>query len=117
MEQILSPIDDTLLRDLGDRLTRYRLNKGLTQAALAEQAGVSKRTVEHLEAGDGIQLHSFLRILRHLNLLDNLDRLVPDPGINPLDAVRTQKRQRQRASKPRQKADSAARTWTWGDET
>jgi predicted ATPase/DNA-binding XRE family transcriptional regulator len=32
-------------------LRRYRLDAGLTQGALAEQAGVSARTIQHLEAG------------------------------------------------------------------
>src|SRR5712691_701176 len=32
-------------------LRRYRLDAGLTQGALADQAGVSARTIQHLEAG------------------------------------------------------------------
>jgi transcriptional regulator with XRE-family HTH domain len=34
-------------------LRRYRIDAGLTQGALAEQAGVSARTIQHLEAGMG----------------------------------------------------------------
>ena len=43
--------DEAILSELGGRLTRVRLEQNLTQAQLAEQAGVSKRTVERLEAG------------------------------------------------------------------
>src|SRR5689334_22581970 len=34
-------------------LRRYRIDAGLTQAALAERAGLSVRAVQHLEAGRG----------------------------------------------------------------
>ena len=37
--------DDAVLEEFGRRLARRRLNLQLTQAKLAEQAGVSKRTV------------------------------------------------------------------------
>ena len=36
--------DEAILKELGGRLTSARLGRNLTQAALAEQAGVSKRT-------------------------------------------------------------------------
>jgi len=42
--------DDSVLAELGGRLARIRLDRNLTQAQLAEQAGVSKRTIERLEA-------------------------------------------------------------------
>jgi WD40 repeat protein/transcriptional regulator with XRE-family HTH domain len=37
----------------GALLRRYRIDAGLTQAALAERAGLSVRAVQHLEAGRG----------------------------------------------------------------
>lgn len=40
--------DESVLGELGARLASARLRRNLTQAALAEQAGVSKRTVERL---------------------------------------------------------------------
>jgi DNA-binding XRE family transcriptional regulator len=43
--------DESLLKELGGRLAAARIVRNLTQAALAEQAGVSKRTVERLESG------------------------------------------------------------------
>ena len=36
--------DEAILRELGGRLTAARLERNLTQEALADQAGVSKRT-------------------------------------------------------------------------
>ena len=49
-------VDEVILRELGERLARVRLERNLTQAGLAEQAGVSKRTVERLESGGVTQL-------------------------------------------------------------
>ncbi len=40
--------DDALLVELGAGLERARLERNLTQAQVAEQAGVSKSTVERL---------------------------------------------------------------------
>ena len=37
--------DGMILRELGERLAHARLESNLTQAALAEQAGVAKRTL------------------------------------------------------------------------
>ncbi|HEY1716698.1 MAG TPA: helix-turn-helix transcriptional regulator, partial [Verrucomicrobiae bacterium] len=43
--------DETVLAELGGRLTRIRLERNLTQLQLAKEAGVSKNTVQRLEAG------------------------------------------------------------------
>ncbi|MEQ1641960.1 MAG: helix-turn-helix transcriptional regulator, partial [Pyrinomonadaceae bacterium] len=56
--------DQALLKEIGERIAGVRLNKNFTQADLAEQAGVSKRTVERLEAGESVQITSLIRLLR-----------------------------------------------------
>jgi len=56
--------DEALLQELGRRIARLRLERNLSQAQLAEQAGISKRTLEGLEAGAAAtQLSLFLRVL------------------------------------------------------
>ena len=44
--------DVVVLREIGARLKHKRVDSGLTQAQLAEQAGIAKRTVERLESGN-----------------------------------------------------------------
>jgi transcriptional regulator with XRE-family HTH domain len=117
MSNLSSPSDSTVLQELGDRLLRHRLDRNLTQADLAVAAGVSKRTVERLEAGESTQLSNFIRILRALNLLDALDTAMPTPPPSPIDQLKLQGKQRRRASPPRKSDAQDEKTpWTWHDE-
>ena len=43
--------DNVILAEIGERIARRRLDLQLTQADVAEQAGVSKRTLERIEFG------------------------------------------------------------------
>ena len=107
--------DDAVLAELGQRVTEARLAVNLTQAGLAEAAGVSKRTVERLEAGDGAQLLNLVRCLRALGKMDGLERLVPELPRSPIDLLeRRAEASRARARPDRKPASSAP--WTWGDE-
>src|SRR5690625_749768 len=109
--------DATVLAELGRRLARRRLDLDLTQAAAAKEAGVSKRTVERMEAGATVQLSSFIRLLRALDLLDTLDRLLPEPGPRPLDLLKLKGRQRRRAPSSDAAAEPPASSeWHWEDE-
>ena len=108
--------DEAVLSELGGRLAQVRLERNLTQARLAEQAGVSKRTVERLESGSvATQLSGFIRVCRVLDLVEGLDLLVPVPMPSPVEQLRLRGRKRQRAS-ARRKANSASKKWQWGDE-
>jgi transcriptional regulator with XRE-family HTH domain len=107
--------DDSILRELGRRLAGARLERNLTQAVLAEQAGLSKRTIERLELGEvAVQFSGFVRVCRVLGLLERLDALIPEPVPSPITQLKLQRRVRQRASAPRVPA-SGPRPWTWGD--
>jgi transcriptional regulator with XRE-family HTH domain len=115
MEITAQLTDDSVLKELGRRLTGVRLARNLTQAALAEQAGVSKRTVERLESGQvATQLSGFLRVCRTLGLLEQLESLVPEAGPGPIEQLKRQGRKRQRASGSRAPAAKPG-NWTWGD--
>ena len=108
--------DTSALATLGERISRQRLQRNLTQAELAEASGVSKRTIERLESGESSQLSNFIRILRALDLLDGLDAAVPESLPSPIEQLKLQGRQRQRASSVRE-PESPLKAWTWKDET
>lgn len=119
--------DEAVLESIGDRLARFRLRRDWTQAALAEEAGVSVPTVKRMEAGRSTQMTNFVRVLRALDLLEGLESLLPSPRVSPLQALETEGRGRKRASGKRRRpaprpapetepADAGAGGWTWGDE-
>ncbi len=119
--------DAAVLEELGRRLARRRIDLGLTQAALAERAGLGKRTVERIEKGESGQLSSLVRILRVLELLPRLDQLLPELGPRPMDLLRRQGNQRQRASSrenfPKKSPETSTKKspetsspWSWEDE-
>ena len=108
--------DDAVLKELGRRLGRRRLALQITQAKLADQAGVSKRTVERIEAGSAAQTLSLIRILRALDLLQGLDQLIPETGPRPLDLLKLKGKERKRASSHRA-ADPSGEPWSWGDDS
>lgn len=107
--------DEAVLDELGHRLARTRLERNVSQEQLAAEAGVSKSTVERLEAGRPVKLGSFVRVLRALGQLDVLDRVLPEPLPSPIERIRLQGRQRRRAGRSRgpHTPDPDA-PWTWG---
>ena len=76
---------------------------------------MSTRTLARLEGGESVQMTSFIRVLRALDLLQNLESVVPDAGPSPLDQLRAQRRGRKRAS-TRGGVRESAQEWRWGDE-
>ena len=111
--------DEAVLEELGTRIGQHRVDQSLTQAELANQAGVSKRTVERIEAGASAQLSSVIRILRVLELLPRLEGAIPAVGPRPMDLLNRRGKVRQRASSSRSSSKSvheADAPWTWADE-
>lgn len=106
-------VDAVILRELGARLARFRLERNFTQAALAEQAGISKRTLERIEAGGPAQLVNLVRVCRALNLLDRFDALIPEPTVSPVMQLKLQGRQRKRA---KARPPTPAAKWEWNDK-
>jgi transcriptional regulator with XRE-family HTH domain len=105
--------DTAILRELGARVERARLDSGLTQEELARVSGLGKRTVERVEKGEPAGLVSLIRLLRGLGLVENLNALLPDTGLRPMDMLKLGK-SRQRAAKPRQKPGKSE--WRWGED-
>ena len=104
-----------ILAELGLRLARARLSRNLKQEKLAQVAGISKSTVERMEAGQSVQLANFIRALAALGLAQNLESLLPDSVSSPLAQLKHRPKQRHRDSSERNNATASGR-WTWGDE-
>ena len=113
IDYALAPIGD-VEADLGRRLEEVRLGRNMSQAQLAEEAGVSLRTITRLANGQGISLDTFLRVMRALGLVGRLADLLPDPSVRPIDRVRLKGHERKRA---RPATRPAAEEWTWADDS
>ena len=107
--------DDAILAEIGERIARRRLDLQLTQAAVAEQAGVAKRTLERLEAGHSMQMSNLIRILRVLGELPGLDRMLPEVGPRPMDLLKRKGKPRLRAPGGR-RSDQPGVPWIWDED-
>ena len=105
--------DETLIKELGKRMQALRLARNLTQAQLAKEAGISRRTVERIESGAGsAQLSIFLRICRVLGLIERLELLLPPSEPGPIELLKRKPLHRKRA---RRAAEPDRTKWSWGE--
>lgn len=103
---------EAIIEALGKRLDEIRLSRNIAQAELAQEAGVSRSTLSRLSDGKPVSLDSFVRVMQALRLGDHLAALLPDPRVRPVDRVRLDGAERQRASGKRAEPSE----WTWADE-
>ncbi len=96
------------------RLESIRLTRNLTQVQLAKEAGVSPRTIGRLEKGQGVSVDTFIRVLIALGIQQNLEALLPDPTVRPIERIGIGGRERKRA-RPTSPSSSEIATWSWGD--
>ncbi len=122
MKEILLT-DDSVLELLGKRLAARRIALELTQAQLSTEAGVAKRTVERIEAGHSAELITWIRLLRVLGLLGELERLIPESVPGPMQLLKEKKTSVVRKRAPRQgggarraRKKESAKPWVWGED-
>ncbi|WP_315974221.1 helix-turn-helix domain-containing protein [Stenotrophomonas maltophilia] len=92
---ILSP--EELAQALGKRIRARRLLANVSQAALADKAGISRRALVQLESGQGSTVHTLISTLKALGLEQQLDLLAPVPTVSPMAMLKA-KRLRSRAT-------------------
>jgi transcriptional regulator with XRE-family HTH domain len=117
MKLLETHTDEAILAETGRRITRCRLAQQLTQAEVAERAGIGKRTLERVEAGLTAQFSTMIRIFRVLGLLPKLDQMLAEPPVRPLEAAARKGKTRQRASgQAKSKAQSKpGKPWSWDE--
>lgn len=102
--------DAGVVDELRARVRRERLQRNVTQADLADRAGIGLHTLRRFEAGQGEpSLSSFVAILRALDGITALEAVLPEPSVDPLASPAQPDRQRSSATR-------SPATWTWGDE-
>jgi transcriptional regulator with XRE-family HTH domain len=116
MKMINVMTDEAILAEIGQRISSHRVELNMTQAEVAKKAGMSKRTVENIESGASGQMSNIIRIFRVLNLIENLDRLIPEPGLKPMDLLKQKRKTRVRASRKKTEAKGMGKTWKWKED-
>jgi transcriptional regulator with XRE-family HTH domain len=95
--------DAGVVERLGAELKRMRLERNLTQAEVAERAGLDRTTIVKLEAGRAATLLTVVQVLRAIGRLDLLNTFHEEPKLTPYMLVEQQekylKNQRKRASR------------------
>lgn len=99
-----------MAEELGSRLKQARLNLDLTQAEVAQRAGISRKAVLNAEKGQA-QLETFITIMAALHLTGQLDLFLPKQPLSPLQLAKLQGKRRQRASWQRKKQDEVTPEW------
>ena len=121
-DTIATLTDQAILEQLGAYIVQQRLAANLTQAQLASQAGVSKRTLERAESGQSIQLTTFIRLLRELGLLATLEQWFPSSSPSPIQQLAQQRGRYKSNKKSRVRATASAKkttkqSWEWGEDS
>ena len=68
----------------------------MTQSELADKSGVSMGTVVRIEQGKAVSTLLLITLLRTLGVLENLETLLPELGISPIQLRKMQGRKVQR---------------------
>jgi transcriptional regulator with XRE-family HTH domain len=95
------------------RIEAIRLSRNITRKNLAEKAGVSEGTIARLEEGRGVSFDTLIRVLIAMRIQGNLEALLPDPSIRPMERIGVSGTERRRA---RPKQIKPSKKWTWNDE-
>lgn len=74
-----------VLMRIGQRIKETRIRQRITQEELATASGVSPLTVANIEKGKSVSLLLFISVLRSLGLLENLEQLVPEIRVSPIE--------------------------------
>jgi transcriptional regulator with XRE-family HTH domain len=82
-----------LIMNLGRRFREYRKRTGMTQKEVSYKSGLSVFTISAFEkgSGTGITMSSFIKLLRAIDYLDEIEKLLPPLPQSPRALYKKQK--------------------------
>ena len=85
MDSLYEKSGSDIIRELGVKYANYRKRMEHTQKAVAEKSGLSIFTISSFENGSatGITLASFIKLLRAIDLLEEIEKLLPELPESP----------------------------------
>ena len=114
--------DVALLEEIGRRVARSRIMRGMTQSELAARSGISRFAISRLENGaGGVRIENFFSVLRQLDVLSRMETVLEPLDLSPIqEAEREAKRlvlpKRVRSKKSKSGKMHSARRWGDGVE-
>lgn len=104
--------EQTILKEIGQRIKQHRISLNITQAELADKCGISSSTEVRIENGVDSKFSNYIKILSALNMLDNLDILIPEmqPDFKSLFEEKPVRKRAKRNSKKQ------STKWVWGED-
>ncbi len=84
-DQVYEKSGAEIIRKMGKRFSDYRKRMGLTQKEVSEKSGLSVFTISSFERGDGIgiTMASFIKMLRAIEFLEEIEKLLPELPESP----------------------------------
>ena len=98
-----------ILQELGKRLARSRKQQGLSQTALAEEAGIGVATLRRIEGGQDSQMETWIKVMKSLRMWSAVDSFLPETLDSPMREVLSSRKRK----KSHSKSEGAIK---WGDE-
>lgn len=104
--------ETSILKEIGQRIKEHRISLNITQADLADKCGISSSTEVRIENGVDSKFSNYIKILSALNMIDNLDILIPE--VQPdFKSIFEEKQKRQRATPSH---DMKNTKWVWEED-
>ncbi len=88
--------DRAIISLVGQFIKQQRLEKEMTQAKVAEAAGVNRWTISKIENRESITLTSLIQILRALELLDIFEKFQYKRKLSPIEMVKIESKNKKR---------------------
>lgn len=73
-----------ILFEIGNRMRNCRIRKNMQQQELAIASGVNVTTIQRLEKGLPVTTEKLISVLRALDILENIEGLLPTPPLSPI---------------------------------
>lgn len=85
-----------IIRELGKRYSDYRKRMRCTQKEVSEKSGLSVFTISSFENGSstGITMASFIKLLRAIDNLEEIEKLLPELPASPRELFMKQSKNR-----------------------
>ena len=70
--------NEEIRKELGKRIRDMRLKMDIRQKEISKRTGISAETIRRIEKGENVKVDHLLDVLRELELLKNVEKLVPE---------------------------------------